>query len=242
MLPPRSSILYSCTPFARHAALASESKNAFTACAGIVDDLSRDRALEVAGPSSGPPPPYSTPRPSSSPNYTAGALSSTLSPLNPTLYSRASSPPTRSPLPSPRTPSRPVTGTNPPAPSAASHTEKPSSPTCHLLSSIAYRQSTGGRGASHRRDPSGSISPLLAKTPPRRPRHQQERLHPPSLPATLPPGSDTAGELAILAVDFSADSSRNRAAPPAPPCGHNRTPRTPHRWLALRPVRAAPHS
>ena len=35
MLPPRSSILYSCTPFARHAALASESKNAFTACAGI---------------------------------------------------------------------------------------------------------------------------------------------------------------------------------------------------------------
>ena len=56
MLPPRSSILYSCTPFARHAALASESKNAFTACAGIVDDLSRDRALEVAGPSSGPPP------------------------------------------------------------------------------------------------------------------------------------------------------------------------------------------
>ena len=54
MLPPRSSILYSCTPFARHAALASESKNAFTACAGIVDDLSRDRALEVAGPSSGP--------------------------------------------------------------------------------------------------------------------------------------------------------------------------------------------
>ena len=35
MLPPRSSILYSCTPFARHAALASEPKNAFTACAGI---------------------------------------------------------------------------------------------------------------------------------------------------------------------------------------------------------------
>jgi hypothetical protein len=57
MLPPRSPILYSCTPSARHAALTSESKNAFTACAGIVDDLSRDRALEVAGPSSGPPPP-----------------------------------------------------------------------------------------------------------------------------------------------------------------------------------------
>ena len=35
MLPPRSSIPCSCTPFARHAALASESKNAFTACAGI---------------------------------------------------------------------------------------------------------------------------------------------------------------------------------------------------------------
>ena len=32
MLPPRSSILYSCTPFARHAALATESENAFTAC------------------------------------------------------------------------------------------------------------------------------------------------------------------------------------------------------------------
>ena len=34
-----------------------------------------------------------------------------------------------------------------------------------------------------------------------------------------PPGSDAAGELAIFAVDFSADSSRTRATQPAPPCG-----------------------
>ena len=37
-----------------------------------------------------------------------------------------------------------------------------------------------------------------------------------------PPGSDAVGELAIFTVDFSADSSRTRAAAaaqPAPPCG-----------------------
>jgi hypothetical protein len=49
-----------------------------------------------------------------------------------------------------------------------------------------------------------------------------------------PPGSDTAGELAIFAVDFSADSSRNRAAPPAPPCGHEAE----HRG---RPTAGSPH-
>jgi hypothetical protein len=34
-----------------------------------------------------------------------------------------------------------------------------------------------------------------------------------------PPDSDTAGELAIFAVDFTLWSSRRRTSSPAPPCG-----------------------
>jgi hypothetical protein len=34
------------------------------------------------------------------------------------------------------------------------------------------------------------------------------------------PDADVAGELAIFAVDFAAHSSRPRASPPSPSCGH----------------------